>query len=254
MNHEVKINSIPKIIHYCWFGHGKKTRFILKCMCTWQKVLPDYQIMEWNEDNFPVEYNDYVSEAYKSKKYAFVSDVARLYALSQFGGIYFDIDIEARKSLDLYLEEAEVIMAFESNKVIMTGFFAARQDSKFIKEWLAEYRDIRFLQGDGTFDVTPNTFRISNILEKQGLILNGKKQILKNSVNVYPKEIFGGYDVDNSAYITTADTVMIHHCKNSWRPFKYKVTDFLKRTLAKILGVETYRKIRMRVKYRKNGR
>ncbi|MFJ7679200.1 glycosyltransferase family 32 protein [Peribacillus sp. NPDC097198] len=240
--------SIPKIIHYCWFGHEEKSKFILNCIDTWEKKLPNYLIMEWNEVNFPVDYNDYVIQAYKNKKYAFVSDVARLYALSHYGGIYFDTDIEARNSMDPYLMEEEIIMAFESDKVVMTGFFAAKKESLFIKKWLETYDSLKFVNKDGTFDVTPNTFRVSNMLEKEGLCLNGQLQTLDNGITVYPKEIFGAYDVDNSAYVITSDTVVIHHCRNSWRPLNYKVKNYIKRSLAKLLGVKIYKMLRVLVK------
>lgn len=240
--------EIPRIIHYCWFGRGEKSKFVLKCIDTWKKVLPEYKIIEWNEDNFPMDYNNYIKEAYKSKKYAFVSDVVRLYALSKYGGIYFDTDIEVRKSMDPYLKSREVIMAFESNEVVMTGFFAAKKESPFIKKWFESYNSIKFLKEDGTFDVTPNTFRVSEMLKKEGLCQNGQLQSLDSGITVYPKEIFGAYDVDNSAYVTTSDTVIIHHCKGSWMPLKYKIKDFSRRALAKTIGIEKYNRLRIKIK------
>ena len=86
---------IPKIIHYCWFGRGKKPDSVEYCVSTWKRFLPDYRIVEWNEDNFPIaDACDYVKEAYKSKKWAFVADYVRLVALYEYGGFYFDTDVE----------------------------------------------------------------------------------------------------------------------------------------------------------------
>lgn len=237
-------SKIPKIIHYCWFGKGKKSKFIKKCIKSWEKVLPDYQIIEWNEENFPTDYNRYVSQAYESKKYAFVSDVARLYALYEMGGVYFDTDIEVRKPLDSYLNAASMIMAFESNQVIMTGFFAATKHNKFIGEWLKTYEKIKYIKEDGTIDVTPNTFRVSKMLADKGLVMNGKMQNIDDGITVYEKEVFGAYDVDNSGYVTTPETVIIHHCKNSWMPLSYKIKDLIKRTLALLLGIQRYKRLK----------
>lgn len=92
---------IPKIIHYCWFGNGNKSALIQECMKTWKSVLFDYEIREWSEkDLYLFQENRYVQQAYKAKKWAFVADVFRLYAVKTFGGIYLDTDVEVRKSFN----------------------------------------------------------------------------------------------------------------------------------------------------------
>ena len=239
---------IPKKIHYCWFGGNPLPKSARKYIKTWKKYFPDYEIIEWNEDNFSINYNDYVNQAYMNKKYAFVADVARLYALKQQGGIYFDTDIEILRRPDNFFQNGEVIMAFESNRIIMTGFFAAKKDNKFIADWLNSYDSMKFLNDDGSFDETPNTFRVSSLLKQYGMIENGEKQELSNGVIIYPKEIFGAYDVDNSGYVINKDTVLVHHCKNSWMPLSYKVKDVPKRLLAKCIGVERVKKVRKIIK------
>ena len=88
------MKKIPKTIHYCWFGKGQKSELMLKCINSWKKYLPDYEIIEWNEDNFDINSNEYVKEAYENKKYAFVTDYVRLYVLLNYGGIYMDTDVE----------------------------------------------------------------------------------------------------------------------------------------------------------------
>ena len=88
---------IPKIIHYCWFGGKEKPKEVNDYILTWKKVLPDYQVIEWNESNVDLDFNRYVKEAYGKKKYAFVSDVCRLYALKEMGGVYLDTDVEVLK-------------------------------------------------------------------------------------------------------------------------------------------------------------
>lgn len=247
----VMSDRIPKIIHYCWFGNVKKSAFIKKCIATWKKYLPEYRIIEWNETNFSTEYNEYVRQAYENKKYAFVSDVARLYALYTYGGVYFDTDIEVKKSLNEYLNAANVLMAFESNKVVMTGFMASTEKNPFIKEWLDSYRNIRFILPNGEIDSTPNTFRVTSLLKNKGLVLSGKKQEIEGRILIFEKEIFGAYDVDNSSFVADENTVIIHHCTNSWMPMSYKIKDSVRRNLAKILGRDRYARLKGLIKHGK---
>ena len=96
---------IPKIIHYCWFGRGQMPELALKCLESWKKYCPDYEIKEWNEDNFDLETYPYAREAYENRKFAFVTDVVRLYALYHEGGIYMDTDVEVLKPLDRFLND-----------------------------------------------------------------------------------------------------------------------------------------------------
>ena len=94
------MNDIPKVIHYCWFGKNPKPPLIQKCMDSWKQVLPEYEIIEWNEDNFDVAENQYAKEAYENKKWAFVTDYVRLKVLYEHGGIYLDSDVEILKPMD----------------------------------------------------------------------------------------------------------------------------------------------------------
>lgn len=105
---------IPKIIHYCWFGRGPLPELAQKCIASWKKYLPDYEIKEWNEDNFDVNIIPYTAEAYKAKKYAFVSDYARFWILYQYGGIYFDTDVEVIRPMDDIIERGN-FMGFETD-------------------------------------------------------------------------------------------------------------------------------------------
>lgn len=236
--------EIPKIIHYCWFGRGKKTKLIRKCMKTWKKYFPEYDIVEWNEENFDINSNEYVREAYNNKKYAFVSDYARLYALYNFGGIYFDTDIEVIKNFDNIIKNMD-IYAFEKEDVIMTGVMIARKGSKIIKQFLKLYDNLKFLNDDGSLNLLPNTYRLTEILKENGLVCNNKKQILKNSLaEIYPIEYFCAYDMDNSYFMPTQNTYTIHHYDGSWTSKKEKVLKIIKRTLAKVIGLDMYDKIR----------
>ena len=111
---------ISKKIHYVWFGRGEKNERIKHCIESWKKYLPDYEIIEWNEDNFDINLNDFTKQAYESKKWAYVSDVARLWVLYNEGGIYFDTDVEVYQPLDIFLNQ-EGFMGFESEHYLSTA-------------------------------------------------------------------------------------------------------------------------------------
>jgi mannosyltransferase OCH1-like enzyme len=119
---------IPKVVHYCWFGRGPMTSLAEKCLASWKKYLPEYELMLWDEDNFDINIVPYVKEAYESGKFAFVTDYVRLYVLFNFGGIYLDTDVEVLKSLDnmLYLP---AFSGYESNKYssFPTGIMASEK-------------------------------------------------------------------------------------------------------------------------------
>ena len=160
---------IPKKIHYCWFGRGEKNKLYLSCIESWKKHFPDFEIIEWNEDNFDVNCNDYVREAYESKKYAFVTDYVRLYVLYNYGGIYMDTDVEVLKPLDPFLEHP-AFSGFENNDSVPTGIMAARKKNKWIKDLLNEYNDLKFIKEDGSLDLTTNVVRITELsMKKYGL-------------------------------------------------------------------------------------
>src|SRR5690606_25049094 len=104
---------IPKVIHYCWFGKGELLTLAKKCIASWKHYMPTYEIKEWNENNFDVNMIRYTKEAYKNKKYAFVSDFARFYILREYGGVYLDVDVEIIKPLDDLLDNNEAILGCE---------------------------------------------------------------------------------------------------------------------------------------------
>lgn len=242
---------IPKIIHYCWFGGLEKPKKVMKYIETWKKHLPDYEIIEWNENNFPVNYCDYTLEAYKAKKYAFVSDVARLYALKEYGGIYFDTDIEVLKSLNEYLD-CSMILSFESESLLMTGFVAASKGNKHICALLEEYNNRNFTNADGSLNVVANTVFLTEYMKNNGLVCNCRNQIIDNDIYVYTNKIFGAFDADNSYFDINENTVLVHRCMASWGSKKFKVKFFIMRILAKVLGVERYKKLRLKLKGIKN--
>ena len=209
---------IPKIIHYCWFGRGPKSELAQKCIESWKEFCPDYEIMEWNEDSFDVDSNQYVKEAYEARKYAFVSDYVRLYALCTVGGIYMDTDVMVLKNLDGYLDD-EAFCGFESKTKINTGTLACVKGFPLFQKLLADYEDRVFLRTDGTLDMTTNVEMVSKRLIPWGFIPNGEMQTVDGLV-IYPKNVFcpSHKKLNNSDYM--ADTATIHYFAGSWKSEK----------------------------------
>ena len=230
----MKREEIPKKIHYCWFGRGKMPELAEKCIASWKQYLPDYEIIEWNEDNFDINANQYVKEAYKNKKFAFVTDYVRLYVLYNYGGIYMDTDVEAIKPLDIFLKH-KAFSGFENNNYIPTGIMASQAKNKWIKLLLDEYNDLKFIKKDGSFDLTTNVIRISNkTQEHYHLKLNDTYQDLGDVV-LYPHDYFCPKDWETGKIFLTKNTYTIHHFNGSWHSKREK-----KQIEKKYLLIEKY--------------
>lgn len=234
---------IPKIIHYCWFGKKEKPYIVNKCIESWKNKLKDYEIIEWNESNFNINSNKFVSEAYNMGKYAFVSDYVRVYALYNYGGVYLDTDVEVIKSFDEFLDN-ESFWGFEECNRIATSTIGCKKGNKLIKLFLESYTDKRFIKEDGTIDVTPNVCEITYILSKQGIELNGKFQEINGTAKIYEQEYFSPYDYINCYMKKTKNTYCIHHFYKSWLPFSSRVKSSIKKLLAKIIGGHRIVKLR----------
>lgn len=209
---------IPRRLHYCWFGGNPLPDEYRAYIDTWREHCPGYEIKEWNESNFPLDLYPYVREAYDAGKYAFVSDVARLYALVQDGGIYMDTDVELFKSLDPFLSH-EAFTGFEDTDLITTGIMGSVKGSKWATDNLEAYAGRHFLRPDGTFDTTPNVVVITKYMLEHGLVLNDSLQTLDGGlVTVYPREYF--CPKDSYAYGRTRITPLthaIHYFAGSWQ-------------------------------------
>lgn len=210
---------IPKIIHYCWFGGKPKPQKVLECIETWKKYLPDYKIMEWNESNFDYNKLRYTREAYKVKKFAFVSDVARLYALYNHGGIYLDTDILVVKSFDDLLDDVSFI-GYEADMLPGTGVIAAEKKSEWIKGFLNLYEHISFISLKGRLDLTPNTVRLKKSGFLQGCKYDNKEAVLDNGVHVYPFDYLCAKDFLENKILKTQRTYCIHDYQSSWMGHK----------------------------------
>lgn len=207
-------NKIPKIIHYCWFGKGEKPADVLYCINTWKKHMPDYKIIEWNESNFSVSNsNQYVKEAYRTRKWAFVADYVRLYALYEHGGIYFDTDVEVFKSFDSLLNNNS-FFGFETKDFLMTAVMGAVKNSQIIKDFLKEYENMKFDASINLNEVT-NVVTFTKLMKNKGLKINGKEQIIEGA-KIYPQAYFGSNDIINLVGKYRKSAYAYHHCAASW--------------------------------------
>ena len=184
---------IPKKIHYVWLGKGPKDERSLKCIESWRKFMPDYEIIEWNEDNFDINYNDFCRQSYDAKKYAFTSDVVRLYALYTEGGIYMDTDVEVYKPLDEFLTE-EGFSGFEDINYPVCATMGAEKGNPVIGLMLNYYNCIDFKLYDIWTDYIKyqetSTCIYSNILELLGIDRQrNEKQHIKH-FTIYPRSYF----------------------------------------------------------------
>ena len=242
--------SIPKIIHYCWFGGKPKPELAQKCLKSWKKHCPDYEILEWNEDNFDVSTAPlYVRQAYEQKRWAFVSDYVRLRALTEMGGVYMDTDVEVIRSLDPFLRhkafagfehpervqtgllacdtDVEVIKpldpylkheafaGYENETSVQTGLLACEKGFSLFRDFLAYYDTAVFIREDGTPDTTTNVFVLTEICRKHGFVPNGKYQQVQG-LSIYPKEVFCPVEFDTMKLKKTRRTVTIHWFSGSW--------------------------------------
>ena len=206
---------IPKIIHYCWFGRGPMPDLAIKCIESWHNHMPDYEYKLWNEDNFDVNSVPYVKEAYEARKYAFVTDYVRLYALYTEGGVYMDTDVEVLKPYDDLLGLSG-FTGYEGSKYLppVTGTMASEAGNLWVKEQLDAYDGIHFLLEDGTMDTTTNTIRISEIMKRGGFIQNGKNQVYKD-MYIFPVEYFCPRQTTGEFFLTE-NTYCDHHFMGSW--------------------------------------
>ncbi|MBR5315095.1 MAG: glycosyl transferase [Clostridia bacterium] len=213
--------AIPKIIHYCWFGRGEMPEDYKRYIESWKKYCPDYEIKEWNEDNFDVNCNEYVKQAYEARKFAFVSDYARVCALYTDGGIYMDTDVELLKSLDGFLDNM-AFGCFESNNHVSTGFLASQKQGEWIGEIIRLYDGLKFIKEDGSYDVTTNVERITELtVNKYGLVLGNTCQDL-GVVKIFTNDYFSTKDWDTGIINKTENSHAVHHFAGSWHSEKEK--------------------------------
>lgn len=226
---------IPLKIHYCWFGHKPLPDLAKKCIASWKKYLPEHQIIEWNEDNFDINQIPYTAQAYKCKKYAFVSDFARFKIMYEYGGIYFDTDVEVIKSMDDILAKGPFfgIEASNKNSLCAPGLgFACYPKQDLCKEMLNYYENTNFIRSNGDMNLKTVVHIFSEILQKRD-ICPSTKLTKYNGVYFYPPEYFCPINYYTGEQKFTSNTHTIHHYAASWKskydnvPFITKIWKFL---------------------------
>ena len=233
---------IPKVIHYCWFGRNPLPPLAIKCIASWKKYFPDYEIKEWNEDNFDVNILPYTCDAYQAKKYAFVSDYARFWVLYHYGGVYFDTDVEVIRPMDDVLAKGG-FMGCEINREVNYSVnpglgIAIEAYHPLYQEILQKYDNLSFY----TIDKKINPYAVvritTDVLLKAGLMPKPVIQTIQNIV-IYPSDFFNPWDDALGKMYITPNTRSIHWYSKTWMKPQPVVWIWIKRYLHRIL--EKYR-------------
>lgn len=206
---ELRLNRIPKVIHYCWFGGKPKPKIAVDCIDSWKRHMPDYKIVEWNDDNFNVNaHGEYVKKAASEKKWAFVTDYVRLFALQHYGGIYMDSDVMVFKPLDRFLSH-RAFTGHETTELLITATMGAEAEHPWITMLLEYYKIARF-------DNTPNTNSITRLSKSWITKQTEGFTHLKEGVVIYPIKTFCSYDHKKLKPILTTDSYTIHMFAGTW--------------------------------------
>ena len=236
------MGNIPHIIHYCWFGRNKKTPEVKRYIEGWKKTLPGYKFVEWNEENFQMTMYPFADGAYREKKYAFVSDVARIWALYTQGGVYLDTDIEVCRDFSECLEGKDMVLGFEAEDHLMTAFMAAAPGHPLIKEMLHHYADRTFCEKRDA-DSEANPIVLTDLAEKRGLVRKNRSQELSDGITVCPMDYFSAYRLRGEQVCRTENTYTIHHFSASWKPWDVRIRKAIKHVIRNILGQDVLDRI-----------
>lgn len=207
---------IPKIIHYCWFGGNPLPELAQRCLDSWKQHMPEYEIRQWDETNFDIDAYPYAREAYDARKFAFVSDIARLVALEQYGGIYMDVDFEVYQSFNHLLHHT-AFAGYEGSRrqPVMMGVIASEPHGEWVQWMLSFYDSRRFIQPDGSLDMTPNTGYFTDRLEELGLVCDGVEKDFRNWLHIYPVDYFCP-GLTTGQNVRSDRTVCEHKGLHSW--------------------------------------
>lgn len=241
---------IPKIIHYCWFGRNPLPDSAKKCIASWKKFFPDYEIREWNEDTYDIAKIPYIREAYKAKKYAFVSDYARFDILYNVGGVYFDTDVEVIRPMDDILEKGAFMGCEIDGKdpddpadnamiAVAPGLgLAAEKGHPLYQKILDYYADQHFLV-DGAMNTETVVSHVTRVLFSEGL--ENKKGIQTVAgITVYPKEYFNPRNNNTGVMTKTKNTRAIHWYSMTWLSKKERRRSQITRLFHRLFGEDCF--------------
>lgn len=233
---------IPKVIHYCWFGGNPKPKKIKNCIASWKKYCPEYQVIEWSEENFDVHQNAYLDWCYQNKKWAFFSDYARLIIIEQYGGIYLDTDVELIRSPDELLPYG-AFFGFENNEYIDSGLgFGAALHHPAVAAMKKMYDDLK-PERDGSFSLIGCPERNTRALLPYGLQRNGEKQVVCGAL-ILPREVLNPYDDPTGRLNITPETISIHWFAKSWLSPAVVLRSRLMKPLHRIFGTDAFARFR----------
>lgn len=228
---------IPKKIHYVWVGGNPKSKIIEECIATWHEKLPDYEIIEWNEDNFDIHENTYIEEAYKAKKWAFVSDYIRAKVIFEQGGIYLDTDVRVIDKLDPLLSDSAFI-GFENNDYLSAAIFGAEKGHPFMQSILDYYQGREFKFDENNQMAGVNSLSVTDIVKKYGLKSGNFEQHLENGLHVYPDGILCN---------PSSESKTIHLFTGTWlngeHSWKEKIVTSIKRKISTPKQAGLYQKL-----------
>lgn len=237
---------IPKIIHYCWFGKGAFPQKVQDCIASWRKFLPDYEIKEWNEENFDISQSClFVREAYEKGKYAFVSDYVRLYVLLKEGGVYMDVDVEVLRPFDLSIFVQPLNFSLEESGLIAGEFIAAEPGQKFLEKMLEVYHRMHFIKEDGSLNMAVNNTYLQEELAKLGYEKMPQRQLLSASnIELWPCDYFQCRSLVTGKVTLTENSYCIHWHTILWSSWQTKLFNFLRiRVLVPLIGSQNYGKL-----------
>lgn len=207
--------SIPKKISYCWFGKNPLPDKVVKCIESWKKHCPDYEIIRWDESNYDVNKIPFIRDAYKEKKWAFVSDYARLDIVNEIGGIYLDTDVELVKNIDFMLDQEAFFAVEKGNYNVATGLgFGAEPNNIHVRKQMEVYENSSFYKDDGTLNLKACPVISTEYFEKIGF--EKKDNIQKfDGCTIYPSDFFCPMDFEGNMKMTD-NTVGIHWYDATW--------------------------------------
>jgi hypothetical protein len=226
---------MPKVIHYCWFGGSKLPKLAKKCIDSWKIYFPNFQIKEWNEANFDVNIIPYTRDAYVNRKFAFVSDYARFWILYNYGGLYFDVDVEVVKSFDDILSMGAFMgCELQSPEItVAPGLgLGCPPGLEVYKEILDIYSKLIFINNDGSLNLTTVVQYMTAFLKENGLENKGEIQNIRG-INIYPKEYFCPDLAFLKLASLPAETHSIHHYAASWLTGKNKIKNIVYKFITK---------------------
>ena len=233
---------IPKKIHYCWFGRGEKSKLAQKCIASWRKYCPDYEIIEWNEDNFDLDYNGYTRYCYDHKKWAFLSDFVRLVVVAEYGGIYFDTDVELLKSPDALLN-FEAFYGFENDRNIATGLgFGAECNHPTIQAMKEQY-ELLEPNDDGNYPAIVCPALNTAALLPFGLVLDGSRQNIAGA-EILPVDWLNPYDDPTGRLSKTKNTVSVHWYSKCWMSKGTILRSKITKPFHRIFGTDCFHSVK----------